>query len=269
MTDEISGRGDPVKSLKLLWEGLDRPKRGPRPKVTLEALVNAAIEIADTEGLDAVSTRRVAEKAGISPMSFYTYLPGKAELLDLMLDMVSGQDITEIPEFDPAQWRANIMLMAMGLRGFYLRHPWVLDLATHRPVLGPGTMRAYEFALRAVDGLGLSPVEMDLIVTQVGAYAMGASRPEAQARRVLAATGLSDYDWWMTVAPYLEKVDYSPYPVGARIGQIVGELYGTGDPDMAFTFGMERLLDGYAVLIERDPALRPPPPEPTSAQECD
>ena len=182
MNEDIAGRGDPLKSLKLLWEGTEKPKRGPRPKVELKALVNAAIEIADAEGLGAVSTRRVAEKVGISPMSFYTYIPGKAELLDLMLDTVSGQEIGEVPEFDPAQWRANLTLMAFGLREFYLRHPWVLDLATHRPVLGPGTMTSYEFALRVVDGLGLTPVEMDMMVSTIGALATGAARPHRRSR---------------------------------------------------------------------------------------
>jgi AcrR family transcriptional regulator len=251
VTDDIAGRGDPLKSLKLLWEGLDKPKRGPKPKVSLEALVTAAIEIADTEGLTGVSTRRVAEKVGISPMSFYTYIPGKAELLDLMLDTVSGIEIGEVPEFDPKQWRANITLMATGLRDYYLRHPWVLDLASHRPVLGPGTMSSYEFALRVVDGLGLSPVEMDLIVTTIASFAIGAARPQAQAKKVREATGLTDYQWWETIEPYLQTVDYSPYPVAQRIGPIVGELYGLGDPEMAFKFGIERLLDGFAVLIER------------------
>lgn len=251
MNDDISGRGDPLRSLKLLWEGNEPPKRGPRPKVELTALVQAAIEIADTEGLGAVSTRRVAEKVGISPMSFYTYIPGKAELLDLMLDTVSGQDIGEVPEFDPAQWRMNLTVMAMGLRDFYLRHPWVIELATHRPVLGPGTMTSYEFALRAVDGLGLSPVEMDMMVTTIGALAAGAARPQAQAKKVREATGLSDDQWWYTIEPYLSTRDFSPYPVSNRIGPIIGELYGLGDPDMSFKFAIERMLDGFAVLIER------------------
>ena len=252
MSDEIAGRGDPLKSLKLLWEGNEPPKRGPRPKVELGALVRAAIDIADAEGLAGVSTRRVAEKVGISPMSFYTYIPGKAELLDLMIDTVSAIEIGEIPEFDPKQWRQNLMIMALGLRQFYLLHPWVLDLAAHRPVLGPGTMASYEFALRAVDGLGLTPVEMDLVTTTIGAYAMGAARPQAQARKLREATGLSDDQWWYTIEPYLSTRDFSPYPVAQCIGPIVGELYGLGDPDMAFKFGVERLLDGFAVLIERE-----------------
>jgi AcrR family transcriptional regulator len=253
MSDDISGRGDPLKSLKLLWEGTEKPKRGPRQKVELSALVTAAIEIADTEGLSAVSTRRVAEKVGISPMSFYTYIPGKAELLDLMLDTVSGSEIGEVPEFDPAEWRVNLTQMAFGLREFYLRHPWVIELATHRPVLGPGTMAAYEFALRAVDGLGLSPVEMDMMVTTIGALATGAARPQAQAKKVREATGLSDDEWWYKIEPYLSTRDFSPYPVTNRIGPIIGELYGLGDPDMSFKFSIDRLLDGFAVLIERRP----------------
>lgn len=251
MSDDISGRGDPLKSLKLLWEGTEKPKRGPRQKVELSALVAAAIEIADAEGLGAVSTRRVAEKVGISPMSFYTYIPGKAELLDLMLDTVSGTEIGDVPQFDPAQWRANLTQMAFGLRDFYLRHPWVIELATHRPVLGPGTMAAYEFALRAVDGLGLTPVEMDMMVSTIGALATGAARPQAQAKKVREATGLTDDEWWYKIEPYLSTRDFSPYPVANRIGPIIGELYGLGDPDMSFKFSIDRLLDGFAVLIER------------------
>ena len=246
MSDDISGRGDPLKSLKLLWEGTEKPKRGPRQKVELSALVAAAIEIADAEGLGAVSTRRVAEKVGISPMSFYTYIPGKAELLDLMLDTVSGTEIGGV-----AQWRANLSQMAFGLRDFYLRHPWVIELATHRPVLGPGTMAAYEFALRAVDGLGLTPVEMDMMVSTIGALATGAARPQAQAKKVREATGLTDDEWWYKIEPYLSTRDFSPYPVTNRIGPIIGELYGLGDPDMSFKFSIDRLLDGFAVLIER------------------
>ena len=111
-------------------------------------------------------------------------------------------------------------------------------------------MASYEFALRAVDGLGLSPVEMDMVVSVIGAYAMGAARPQAQAKKVREATGLSDDEWWYAIEPYLSTRDFSRWPVSQRIGPIVGELYGLGDPDMSFRFGVERLLDGLAVMIE-------------------
>lgn len=247
MKDDISGRGDPVKTMQLLWSGTAPPKRGPRPKVTLAEIVAAAVRIADAEGLDAVSTRRVAEAVGISPMSFYTHIPGKAELLDLMLD--AAADVGERPVFHPADWRENVALIARGYRQFYLTHPWVFELSTHRPVLGPNTMTAYDTALSAFDGLGLDAVEMDLSLTAVSNYVHGAVRDAARAEMVKKLSGMTDEEWWYSVEPFLQTVDFSPYPVASRVGPIVGELYGVGDPERAFNFGLDLLLDGFERLI--------------------
>ena len=244
---DITGRGNPIKTMELLWSATARPKRGPKPKVTLAEIVAAAISIADAEGLEAVSTRRVADTVGISPMSFYTHVPGKAELLDLMLD--AAADVGGRPVFDPAQWRENVGLVARGYRQFYLTHPWIFELATHRPVLGPNTMAVYDMALSAFDGLGLDEVEMDLSLTAVSNYVHGAVRDAARAEMVKKLSGQTDEEWWYSVAPFLETLDYSPYPVAARVGPIVGELYGVGDPERAFNFGLELLLDGFERLI--------------------
>ena len=262
MADNIAGRGDPIRALQLMWGRVEAPKRGPKSKVAVADLVQAAVRIADAEGIDAVSTRRVAEAVGISPMSFYTHIPDKAVLLDLMLDAVAlpaeGDD-REGLVFAPADWRANVTFVAHEYRAFYLRHPWVLQVATHRPVLGPNTMRAYEYFLAAFDNLGLSEVEMDMSVALVACYVQGAVRDVARARMVKDLTGMSDDEWWYTIAPFLETLDYSPYPVASRIGPVVGELYGLGDPDRAFDFGLERILDGLAIMIERKQNPAPPP----------
>ncbi len=251
MTQEFAGRGDPVRVLQLLWGKTGAARRGPKPKVGLGDIVAAAIRIADAEGLDAVSTRRVAEAVGISPMSFYTHVPGKAELLDLMLDAAS--DVGETPQFDPKLWRQNIALIARGYRQFYLAHPWVFELATHRPVLGPNSMKAYDMALAAFDNLGLDAVEMDLSLTMLSDYVHGAVRNAARAEMVKRVSGLTDDQWWHAVAPFLGTLDYSPYPVASRVGPIVGELYGVGDPERAFEFGLELLLDGFEKLIASRP----------------
>jgi AcrR family transcriptional regulator len=252
MADEISGKGDPLKSLSLLWGRAAPGKRGPKAKVALADLVKAAIAIADREGIDAVSTRRVAEAVGISTMSFYTHIPDKSVLIDLMLDAVAtGPEGVGLPAFDPGQWRNNLTLVATSYRDFYLRHPWALQVATHRPVLGPNTLRAYEIILSAVDGLGLDEVEMDMTVTLITSYVYGAVRDVARAAQVKQQTGMSDDQWWHTVAPFLETIDFSPYPVASRVGPVVGELYGLGDPERAFRFGLERLLDGLEALIAR------------------
>lgn len=253
MAEDIAGRGDPLKSLQLLWGRVEAPRRGPKSRVSVADLVQAAVRIADAEGIDAVSTRRVAEAVGISPMSFYTHIPDKSVLVDLMLDAVSGPaegDSREAPVFAPDDWRANVAFVAREYRAFYLRHPWALQVATHRPVLGPNTMRAYEYFLSAFDNLGLSEVEMDMSVTMVANYVYGAVRDVARARMVKDLTGMSDDEWWYTIAPFLETLDFSPYPVASRIGPVVGELYGLGDPDRAFDFGLARILDGLAAMIE-------------------
>ncbi|WP_332701806.1 TetR/AcrR family transcriptional regulator [Devosia sp.] len=250
MAEDIAGRGDPIRTLQLMWGRAEGPKRGPKAKVAVADLVAAAVAIADAEGIEAVSTRRVAEAVGISPMSFYTHIPDKAVLLDLMLDGAAGLRIEEAPRFDPAQWRANVTFVASAFREFYITHPWVLQISTHRPVLGPHTMRAYDIFLSAFEGLGLDEVEMDMSVTMVANYVHGAARDVARSRMVKEQTGLSDDEWWYTIAPFLETIDYTPYPVAARVGPVVGELYGLGDPDRAFNFGLERILDGLAILIE-------------------
>jgi AcrR family transcriptional regulator len=247
MADEISGRGDPLRTLELMWSGKAPPKRGPKPKVALGDIVATAVRIADAEGLAAVSTRRVAEEVGISPMSFYTHVPGKAELLDLMLD--AAADASERPQFDPRRWRDNVTFIAEGYRQFYLRHPWVFELATHRPIMGPNTMLAYDTALSAFDGLGLSEVEMDQSLTALSNYVHGAVRDAARAEMVKKLSGMSDDEWWARVSPGLQAIDFSPYPVASRIGPVVGELYGTGDNERAFAFGLALLLDGFERLI--------------------
>jgi hypothetical protein len=149
-----------------------------------------------------------------------------------------------------ADWRARVMFVAETLWRHYLRHPWVLDLATHRPVLGPNTVAAYEFALSAVDGLGLTEIEMDMTVTMLANYVHGAVRDAARRQMVDEATGMSDDEWWRRIEPFLGTLDYSPYPVSSRVGPVAGETYGAGDPQRAFRFGLDRLLDGLALFIE-------------------
>ena len=95
MPFEYLGRGDPKRTIELLWGIRERGARGPKPGLTVDRIVNAAIEIADAEGLEGLSMRRVAERLSVGTMSLYRYVPGKAELLDVMIDRIS--DETERP----------------------------------------------------------------------------------------------------------------------------------------------------------------------------
>ena len=255
MVSEFTGGGDPGRSIALLWGVVGTGRRGPKPRHSVEEVIKAAIAIADTEGLAALSMRRVAETLGLSPMSLYTYVPSKAELLDLMLDRVAGEQ--PMPEVAAEGWRARLEYIAhQGWRRAQL-HPWILQVAAHRPPLGPNVLSRVESTLAAIDGLGLTETEMDQLTSLVGDYVRGAVRAALDAREVEQLTGMTDEQWWSMNTPLLEGlVDPARYPTTVRIG----EAYKSGrmappDQERNFEFGLQRVLDGVAAFIEsRRPA---------------
>jgi AcrR family transcriptional regulator len=237
--------GDPARTLALLWR-LPRPaRRGPRPRLDLDAVVAEAIALADEEGLGAISMRALAARLGVSAMALYGYVPGKAELLDLMLDALYGA--MERPLWDPATgWRERARTVAEANRALYRAHPWAAAVSTARPPLGPGQMAKYEHELAAFDDAGLGDVERDSALSFLLAFVQGIA---------LAAAGTAeapgtDAEWWEQAGPLLARVvDPERYPLAARVGAAAGEAHGSAyDPEHAYAFGLERVLDGLAAL---------------------
>jgi AcrR family transcriptional regulator len=248
VTTEYNGAGNPRRSIELLW-GVDRrPRRGPRPKLTVALITATAIALADAEGLPALSMRRVAEKLGVAGMSLYTYLPGKAELLDLMVDAVYGEAARVSPE---GHWRSRLEFVARQNWDLYLRHPWLLQVATSRPVLGPHRMTKYEYEVQALAGTGLTPVETDLFVSVVISYVHGAVRSAVELAQAEVRTGMTDQQWWEAYEPVLQEVfDPERFPTATIIGTAAVKEYGSAsDPTRAFGFGLRMLLDGLAAMI--------------------
>ena len=142
--------------------------------------------------------------------------------------------------------------MARANWHFFLRHPWALHLATGRPPLGPNLMRKYEIELRAVDGMGLSEVQMDLLVTLLNGFVrgtVGGVHEKADAERV---TGTTEEQWWAATAPYVAaglrpRRASRPRPGSAPVAG--EELPAPYAPERSFEFGLERLLDGIGVLM--------------------
>lgn len=258
MTTEYSGSGDPTRSMELLWGVQERPRRGPKPRLSVERIADAAIGLADSDGLAALSMRRVAEALGMTAMALYTYVPGKAELIDVMLDRVYAEVLGPQPtsggwSVDAASggWRAGLDRIARDNWAMHLRHPWMLQVATSRPVLGPNLVAKYDRELRAVDGTGLTDVEMDLVLSLVLQYVVGAVRAAVDAAQAERRTGRSEEEWWAAYAPLLEKVfDGDRYPVAARVGASAGAEYQAAhDPARAFEFGLQRVLDGIGTFL--------------------
>ena len=249
MTVDFTGGGDPKRSIELLWGLREGPRPGPKPRFTVAEVAAAAVAIADADGLAALSMRRVAERLGVKAMSLYTYVPGKAELIDLMFDSVLAEVATSSLE---GEWRERLERVARENFALYLRHPWLLQVATSRPPLGPNVVAKYDRDLRAVDGIGLGDIEMDLVVQMVGDFVHGAARTAVAATQVAQRTGLTDEQWWERAAPVLAQVlDPDAHPTATRVGAAAGAEYNSAvDPARAFEFGLARLLDGVASLIE-------------------
>ncbi len=248
MNSEYSGSGDPAKSLELLWRMRREPTRGPKPALTVERIVVVALRIADAEGIAAMSMRRVADELGVGAMTLYRYFPGKGELFDVMLDTVYG----EMPRREvDGDWRAKLDEVARENRELYLRHPWMLQVAVSRPPLGPHLMAKYEYELSAIEGIGLTDLEMDATIALVNGYVHGAVRTAVEARQVIQRSGISDKEWWLAHEPLLDKIgDAKKFPLATRVGTAVGnEFDAPYDSDHAFEFGLARLLDGVAALL--------------------
>ena len=257
MPTERTSAGDPARTLRLLWRTADETaegtgaRRGPRRALSVEAVAAAAIAVADTEGLEAVTMRRTAQELGVVTMSIYTYVPGKAELLDVMVDTayatMARTDTAGLP------WRDRVAAVAAENRALYEQHPWVAEVSTARPPLGPGLMAKYEHELSAFDGLGLGDVEMDDCLTHLLGFVQGWARGAADIRAARAEGALSDEQWWHANAPLLKKVfDPMRYPTAVRVGAAAGAAHGAAyDPDHAYEFGLARILDSFETLISR------------------
>jgi AcrR family transcriptional regulator len=247
---EHSGGGDPARTLALLWRKQGQPTRNGRRDLSVDRIMHAAIEIADADGLGSLSMRRVAEKLGVGTMSLYTYVPGKAELIDLMLDCVYGK--TEKPVHpEGTSWRARLEQVARENWALLHRHPWIPHVGVSRPPLGPNVTVKYEYELRAVDGIGLTEIEMDSVLNLVVGHAENAARRDLDAAATARDSGMTDQQWWDQNGPLLRTVmDPSRFPLAAAVGQAVGVAYGSAyDATHNFEFGLQRILDGVEVLV--------------------
>lgn len=249
-TSPTSTAKDHAAALRLLWEGKDQPRRGPKPKLNLDEVVQAAIAVADAEGLAAVSMRRMAQELGVGTMSLYRYVPGKDGLLDLMFDAVCAEGTP--PSEMPGDWRAFLEHYARESLEWYWRHPWTLEISSTRPTLGPNVMTGYETMLAALDEIGLTEKEMVAATNLVSIYVAGVAQSAVVAATVERESGMTDYEWWTAMGPALDEiVDWERFPVNAQVAE-AGAYEDDGEQpfsQFSFEFGLQRILDGIEALI--------------------
>jgi len=251
MPSDRTSAGDPARTLALLWRDSAVPRHGPERGLGVDAVILAATELADREGLEAVTMRRLARALRVSPMTLYTYVPGRAELVDLMLDAAYQR----LPKTDTTgdPWRQRLTAVADDNRALYLAHPWASTVSTVRPPLGPGLLAKYEHELGALDGLGLTDLDMDDALTHLLSFVQANALAANDARAARRDSAMNDEQWWSANAPLLQRIlDEATFPLATRVGSAAGAAHKSAhDPEHAYRFGLQRVLDGLAALIER------------------
>lgn len=258
----LAGQGDPRRSLALLWRevGVDRgrPAPGPKPGLTVDAIVDEAIAVADADGILGLSMRAVADRLGVTAMALYTYVPGKQELADLMYDgahreLQTGHDLGD-------GWRAALMSWADDLLRFYLRHPWVLQISYARPVLGPNEQRVLEELVRILRETGLAAGALRSVISVLFHVVRGMAQTIAESRSAATAGDSSEREWWSQRSAALGDVvpDFAQrFPHSAWLAQ--ERTAGTTDDSTpyleraanhALTTGLTVLLDGIDVAVQ-------------------
>lgn len=237
-----------LRTLELLWHGHTPSGRGPRPGLTLDQIVDTALAVADADGPDALSMRRVARELGVGTMSLYRYVPDKSVLVELVLHRVSApSEVLRAAQGGP--WRPAMEADAREQRATYLRHPWLVYVNWSRPAMGPNAADAMELTMAALADTPLSDREKIGIMTTLDAYVTGSVRQQILYDDAATATGIDDETFWSTQLPFMNAAMTSgDYPHMAELSEdAFGETW-----EETFERGLKHLLDG----IERDLAVR-------------
>ncbi|MFD7454951.1 TetR/AcrR family transcriptional regulator [Kitasatospora sp. NPDC059827] len=224
----------------LLWGEQEQPTRGPKPSLTPQRIAAAAVVIADAEGLDAVSMSKVGAEFGVSAMALYRYVPGKAELVELMVESVlaGAPDLSAVGD----GWRERITEWARRSAAIHRAHPWLLAAtAMRRQLMGPHQLGWLDAALATLEPSGLSAAEQHRVFVLVAGLV-----------RTLVQQDL-DFDEqhsreWSRLTNELLERHADRFPTLTRA--IAAGAFAP-DPVDPLEFGLARILDGVQLLLDR------------------
>jgi AcrR family transcriptional regulator len=227
-----------------IWARDDAEAAGPQP-LSREAIVAAAIEIADAEGLEAVSIRRLATKLQARPMSLYSHIERKGDLIDLMVDEAMGGAV--LPDGPPADdWREGLRRIAQATRETARAHPWLIAAAFRRPFVGPNALRHIDQSLGALASLSLTPERKRAVLLAVDSYTLGFVRWEVKTHKtdVASCAGIPED------GPTAEEIDtYLAAQVATGKYPHLGELSELGSKDVSLSVKAERFEVGLGWLL--------------------
>lgn len=240
MPAQSRGKAGKPSGVDLMWGLQARPSRGPRPGLSLDAIVEAGIAIADADGLGALSMQRIAAELGYTTMSLYRYVPGKDQLIEVMSDVVHG----EPPAPRQAPWRELFEEWVRGIWTVYRNHPWLLKVPVDGAPSGPQGLQWFDAALRSLSGAGLAQHEMISVPMFVGAAVRGL------AQLTVDLTPNEQYGEVLAMAMQTGRYPHLAELVTGGMFEAVGTQPPESEilPDLEF--GLQRILDGVDAYVE-------------------
>lgn len=241
-----AGRTGLPASIEAAWGLRERPAKGPKPGLSLDRIVGAAVAIAAEEGLPAVSMGRVAKALGVSPMSLYRYVAAKDELYVLMQEAALGPPP---PAPRDADWREALTAWARAQREVLLSHLWALRIPVSGPPATPNMVAWWEQGLVALETTGLDDGAKISVILLVSGFVRSEATMMADLDTAVRAGGTPEEFMVRHQNTLARLADPARYPSVARLlGS--GVMTQPDEPGHEFAFGLERILDGVAVLIE-------------------
>lgn len=235
------------KTFDSVWE---RPEQGVRPPpepLHREAIVRAAVALADEDGIDAVSLRKVASALEVGPMRLYTHFDSKEELFELMIDTVYSEMWREEASLS-GSWREVLREVAQRMRAACHAHPWFAVIYAGRPHQGPHAFAHHERALAALcaDGMGID--EALRAAQLLNAYVLGALLTEEAETRAERETGMSHAQWQEASFEHISRMlKTGEFPTLERVMRDASHP----SADELFAEGVEAMLDGLATRLTR------------------
>ena len=231
---------------ELLWVDRQQGSRGPKPGLTREEVIEAAMVIADRDGLGGVTMAAVASGVGFTPMALYRYFPSKEALLDAIVDAAYG--LPPAPPAPEGHWRAEVAAWARAKRAMLCANPWLAELPFVAAPHGPNWLAWLEALARPFARTGIDPADIGQMISIIDGYTRGSSDTAVSLARA-RARGISEAQWAAAVGVDLGRAIGDPrFPAFASV--ITAPSCGKSRTfDESFEFGLDRVLDGIAAYV--------------------
>jgi AcrR family transcriptional regulator len=255
LADEGQARGAPAGEgqARSFWSGYDvmwgvTPETVPRRGTGLDraTIVRAAIAIADTDGMESVTMRRVAERLNTGPMSLYRYVPDKDALVSMMVDQVMGGSGPSLPTDLPSHWRDALRLVAEVIWTVCQDHPWYPEAIMVRPPLTPNGAAGLDLCLSIFDDYDLDISTKVQFVGMIQWSVIGAALNNALEGRARERLGMTEQEVMNESLPFMKViVESGRYP---RLVEYVQDAEHLSEKDEAMR-NVELILDGIAARL--------------------